>query len=59
MPKDKYSRKADSFAGQGSLADKLRKRRRAIEQGDPSGGKKSGNADHRKALKHGYTVEEG
>lgn len=30
-------RKVDIFAGEGSLADKLRKRRKAIEGGDPSG----------------------
>jgi len=31
-------RKADKFAGKGSFADKLRKRRQAIESGDASGG---------------------
>jgi len=34
-------RKADVLAGPGSLADKLRKRRKAIEEGDPTGGKDS------------------
>jgi len=31
------SRKADVFAGKGSLADKLRKRRIAVESGDLEG----------------------
>lgn len=36
------SRKADVFAGKDSLADKLRKRRMAIESGDASGGQDGG-----------------
>lgn len=32
-------READIFAGKDSAADKLRKRRIAIESGDPSGGR--------------------
>lgn len=31
-------RKADVFAGDGSLAGRLKKRREALEAGDPSGG---------------------
>jgi len=31
-------RKVDKLAGKGSLADKLRRRRMAIESGDASGG---------------------
>jgi hypothetical protein len=32
-------RRADAFAGKESFADKLRKQRMAIEDGDPSGGR--------------------
>jgi len=35
---DKLDRPVDRFAGTGSLADKLRKRRIAVEKGDPTGG---------------------
>jgi hypothetical protein len=40
MPKRKKQgdREVDVFAGGGSFADKLRRRRQAIEQGDPAGG---------------------
>jgi hypothetical protein len=38
---DPLERKADSLAGEGSTADKLRKRRRAIESGDASGGREA------------------
>jgi hypothetical protein len=31
--------KADIFAGEGSIAGKLKKRREAIEAGDPTGGR--------------------
>ena len=33
------SRKADELAGKDSLADRLKRRRKAIESGDPTGGK--------------------
>ncbi len=36
--KDDKARKVDQLAGPDSLADKLRKRRIAIEGGDPTGG---------------------
>lgn len=36
--KRKGDREVDVFAGGGSFADKLRMRREAIEQGDPTGG---------------------
>lgn len=38
MAKDDGKRLVDIFAGKGSTADKLRKRRIAVEAGDPSGG---------------------
>lgn len=34
-------RKADIFAGEGSIAGKLRKRREAIESGDATGGREA------------------
>ena len=66
MPK----RPVDAFAGTGSLADKLRKRREAIESGDPSGGQQISEAQPAQqpnpgdvynhpqhVLKRGYYVE--
>lgn len=52
--KDKQ-READVMAGKGSFLDKLRNRRRAIEEGDATGGEsfKPTDADH----KRGYTKE--
>lgn len=62
MPK----RKVDVFAGEGSFADKLRKRRIAIESGDPSGGRNQKDEKSKEkhpsnhpsgVLKRGYYVE--
>lgn len=55
-------RKADVFAGDGSIAGKLRKRREAMDAGDPSGGAmpelqaKDDTKDNRPSnvLKRGY-----
>ena len=54
-PKPQPERKVDVFAGEGSIAGKLRKRREAIEAGDPSGGSDN-SADV--VLKRGYFKEE-
>ena len=61
MPK----RPVDVFAGPGSLADKLRKRREAIEGGDPSGGRDPQPQPEKKeeynhpgsVIKRGYYIE--
>ena len=59
-PKPQPDRKVDIFAGKGSVAEKLKKRREAIESGDPSGGRPvvggDNNADE--VLKRGYFKED-
>ena len=46
-------RKADELAGKGSLADRLRRRRMAIESGDPSGGQAFKEKKKKKQKKKG------
>lgn len=52
---DGKTKQADMMAGEGSFLDKLRKRRRAIDEGDASGGDAFSptDSDH----KRGYTKE--
>ena len=58
-PKPQPERKVDVLAGEGSIAGKLKKRREAIEGGDPTGGRPvvgANSADD--VLRRGYFKEE-
>lgn len=58
-PKPLPERKVDVFAGEGSIAGNLKKRRESIESGDPSGGRNVVGGDNSadEVIQRGYFKE--